>query len=340
MPRRTRTRQAALALVLLLGTSAGCPAGSNAARDGGDDDVATAPPDAGFDDAGTLDAGSEDAGEQWPAARTDATERIGSDATLDVATWNIENFPQSSRTPEIVADLIASMDLDLVAVEEIADVDAFAELVGRLPEHEGVLSNHAYGNGEYQKVGYIYRSSLLRLEGSQLLLTAEGYNLPRPPLKVRVFVDDGVHAAFDFTAIVVHHKAGTASEDIARRAAANVSLESWVRAYVEGGEDDEVLVLGDFNEVLTHPSGLAVMGPWLDAPALYRVETESLALAGEESFIPASVMLDHIVATAGLFDEIGGATPFVVHLENEIPTYLGAVSDHIPVVLRIPLGAP
>jgi len=61
---------------------------------------------------------------------------IGSKDTLELATWNIENFPDTTQTPKLVADLITSLDLDVVVTEEIASETAWQELLERLPEHE------------------------------------------------------------------------------------------------------------------------------------------------------------------------------------------------------------
>ena len=43
--------------------------------------------------------------------------QFGSDATLDIITWNIENFPKESTTLEYVQDLILSLDPDIVALQ-------------------------------------------------------------------------------------------------------------------------------------------------------------------------------------------------------------------------------
>ena len=93
----------------------------------------------------------------YPTPLTDVVNRVGGPNTIDVATWNLENFPMTSQTPEQVANIIASLDLDLLGVQEISDVDAFEELLARLPYHDGFLSSHTYVDGAYQKVGFIWR---------------------------------------------------------------------------------------------------------------------------------------------------------------------------------------
>ena len=83
-----------------------------------------------------------DSGSDYPPARTDVVPSVGSSSTLDLATWNLENFPGFSSTPQDVADLIASLGLDLVAVQEIQSIAAVDELVARLPGYGGILSAH------------------------------------------------------------------------------------------------------------------------------------------------------------------------------------------------------
>ena len=65
---------------------------------------------------------------------------VGRCDTLEIATWNIRNFPMDTGTLERLVTLIRQMDVDLIAVQEIARVSAFNELVSRLPGFAGVLS--------------------------------------------------------------------------------------------------------------------------------------------------------------------------------------------------------
>lgn len=296
-------------------------------------------PDAGggpSDAGGSLeDAGPPDTG--YPAPRSDLVERVGSDTALDMATWNIENFPAQASTPSLVADLVTSLDLDLVAVEEIADTEAFNELVARLPRHHGIYSSHTYSSGEYQKVGFLYREDLLTPSDVRLLFPGSGGPFPRPPLQATFTLDDGVHAPVDLIVIALHLKAGRANEDAQRRSEALVLLESHVRDLVDGPADDEVLILGDFNEVLDEAGGRAVFSPFLNAPQRYRVHTDALAQQGAETFLPAQIMLDHIVTTVALDDEIAGRVPVIPRLDGQMAGYETLVSDHLPVVISLPV---
>jgi endonuclease/exonuclease/phosphatase family metal-dependent hydrolase len=296
-------------------------------------------PDAG---APAKDAGASDAGDSSlqpdggvRPARTDFVAPIGTDDTLDLATWNIEHFPKTTGTPELLADLIRSLDLDLVALQEITSEAAFDDVLARLPDHEGILSTHTYPTGDAHKLALITKSSLLTVSEVDLLFTSSPYAFPRPPLRARILVH-GAHP-FDFTVIVVHLKAGVGDENAARRTEAMIELEALMRHEVDGPGDDDIVLLGDMNEVLSHPNALPVWAPLLDAPERYTVLTRAIAESGGVSFIPAGIMLDHIVVTTSLIDEIDGRAPFITRLHDVIPGYLGTVSDHLPVSISLTL---
>jgi endonuclease/exonuclease/phosphatase family metal-dependent hydrolase len=281
-------------------------------------------PDAGIDGDVFVDSG-------WPAPVTDATTRLGSDEHLDTGAWNLKFFPQIDETPALVADLIASMDLDLVVLEEIADNEGFVELVGRLPDHEGLLSSHTYGDGTYQKIAMLYRPSVLTYEADRLIMTDHIGDFARPPLEVHFTYDDGDGSPVPLVAIGVHFKAGTGTTDSERRAASFVLLEEHVRGLVEAGQEN-VIVMGDFNENFDG-SGTQNWAPFAEDAARYTVRTLPLDQQGLGSFIPAGIMLDHIVTTSALSDEVGSERVILPPLTQDVSGYQTRVSDHLPVVL-------
>lgn len=275
--------------------------------------------------------GSTDAAYGPP--RADLVAAVGAPGTLDIATWNIENFPATRSTPSLVADLITSLDLDLVAVQEIASVSAFAELDARLPEHEGVLSPHVYGNGNYQKLGFLYRSALLELADFTLLFTDDSYAFPRPPVQGRFVARDG--SGIELLVIDVHLKAGGDASDVDRRIAAMQMLDAYLAPLAEEGRG--VLVLGDFNEPLDLAGRGDVWQPVLDRPERYLLMTGALAERGDITFLPSRTMLDHMVATQTLSALIGNATTVIPRLDRDIVGFIEMVSDHLPVVTSVPL---
>jgi endonuclease/exonuclease/phosphatase family metal-dependent hydrolase len=286
----------------------------------------------------TLDAAAGD-GTDWPypPPRTDAAQRIGSPDTLEIATWNIENFPDDAGTPRYVADIITSLDLDVLVVEEIANTDAWRELLDRLREHEGVLSTHRYSLNEYQKIGVIYRSSMVTPGELALLFETEPYAFPRPPLSVPVAIDDHVHPPLQLELLGVHLKAGVADEDGARRRVAVAALDTHLRTQIDGGGEPEVILAGDYNEIVTTAAGQTNLAPILAAPDRYTLRTRPLADAGEYSYVPSSRLIDHITTTAALSSRFANARVVIPRLQTTYSGYLTHVSDHLPVVLVVPL---
>ncbi len=316
--------------LLVVPLSAGCPGASSTASpeaqpevDGGEtegDGGVSAEPEAPFGDP-----------------RTDLVPRIGRDDAVDVATWNIENFPATVDTPLLVADLIASMDLDIVAVQEIADTVAFEELDLRLPGYATELSSHTYGDGNYQKLGLIYRRDLVTINGFSLLFTGSGYAFPRPPIRASITIDDGVNPPFDFTLISVHLKAGGGPENEERRRLATAELDAWIQQQIAGSGDDEIILLGDFNQTIDNGNDPNVLVEFFENSDVYRFQTATLAERDVASFIPGDRLIDHIVTTAAFDDELVGAFARIPPLEAQLGNYENAVSDHLPVVIPIPI---
>ena len=347
--RDVRPIQALLAICLawlLAGLAGACKQGG-IDGDGDDDDAGQVDPgqdgSGGSDDGGAGGDQGDDSGAGGDGTGDDGgdpvggeVDPIGSDAAVDIAAWNIENFPADANTPAVVAALITSLGLDLVAVEEIADEDAFDELLALLPGYQSLLSVHEYSPGEYQKVGYIYRSDVVELDPQDLLFQDDTFQFPRPPFQVGVTVPDAAGGVVEFTAIVLHLKAGTATEDRHRRHDAMITLEQHVRELVDGGAD-KVIVLGDYNEILTSEAGRDVFAPFLSATDRYTVQTDDLAQSGAATFVPTGRMLDHIVTTSGFTADVSESGPLIPPLDVEVPDYVDRVSDHLPVAIALPI---
>lgn len=282
-------------------------------------DGGAVPPDAAIDAVAT---------DAYPPPRADAVPALGSATTLDLACWNIENFPATARTPAYVADLITSLDLDVIVVEEIASLAAWRELLDRLPAYDAVLSTHAYTPTSYQKIGLIYRRGLVTVGTPELLFVTDTYGFPRPPFRVPVTV-----GALTVDVIGVHLKAGADGADADRRAAAARTLDAYLRGHLAGAGDPEFVVMGDYNEALT--DGSQVLAPLL-APDAYRMRTAAAASAGEASFIPSGKIIDHILTSVALDGLVGDRAAVIPPLDVQFPGYLANVSDHLPVVLSVP----
>jgi hypothetical protein len=225
----------------------------------------------------------------------------------------------------------------VLIVEEIADEAAWLELIERLREHDGVLSSHRYSLTEYQKLGVIYRASMVAPGAPALLFPTDPYAFPRPPLSVPLAIDDHVHPPLQLELLGVHLKAGITTEDGARRKVAIEALDAHLRAQVDGGGEAEIILAGDYNELVTTAAGQANLAPILGAPDRYTLRTRASADEGKISYVPSGRLIDHITTTSALGPRLAGARVVIPSLQTTYSGYLTHVSDHLPVVLVAPL---
>jgi endonuclease/exonuclease/phosphatase family metal-dependent hydrolase len=294
------------------------------------------PPDGG---PPALELCTSDDNTGYPPPADDIVTRVGSNNTLDMATWNIKFFPITTGAIAAAADVITSMDVDIIAVQEIANESAFNQLLQRLPEHNGILSSQRFDDGSLQNVGIIYRCTNLVAKANTLRFTGDGYNFPRSPLFVDFHYgpEDG---GIDFTAIVVHLKAGEGGgpddDSSERRQRAIANLERFVRDEVDGATseaEENFVIIGDFNQQLDEADA-SNFDPFQDT-SRYVIHTAALTGQRPGSFITSgSVILDHIVTTAGLAFYVGNSTPVIVAADEAFNDFRDDVSDHRPVALR------
>lgn len=276
-------------------------------------------PPAPVTDAGTVDAGMPDAG--WVRSGT---------ITLTLGTWNIERFPKTATTSRAVKEVLATLDADLVGIQEIIDPLAFVALHESLPEWGGLRVREPY---DFLAVGLLYRKAKIRIVESEPIFTDDGFAFPRPPLWAKVeALDDEGRVAFDFELLVVHLKALGDVRSRSRRARACARLETWIRTrQMQGGEQD-FIVVGDWNDKLDDVPEDNVFLPFLLSPERYQFLTQPLADARDSSYIPFPGLIDHIMVTTDALDEYGPGSTRVVYAEQDYIGYLPNVSDHRPVL--------
>ncbi len=83
---------------------------------------------------------------------------FGADNSLDIITWNIENFPKSTSTVDYVADLIQAFNgIDIIALQEISDQSAFNSLVNSLDPN--IWFGYRGSNDNYQSLAYLINTT-------------------------------------------------------------------------------------------------------------------------------------------------------------------------------------
>jgi len=261
---------------------------------------------------------------------------LGSEGTLDIATWNIEWFGSSFNGPsnddiqvQNVADIILGSGIDIWAVQEISDINRGLELDSMLPDYwEGVLASES---GQ-QRIGFMWDSRVLQLRQSTHILQSFDYDFAgRPPLKAEfnVTLPD---TSFVATFITVHMKAFGDQESYQRR----VEAAKRVKNHIDftSLSSQPVFFLGDFNDELTastYNGETSPYQPFLDDPNDYAVLTWPLEQEGGFSYQSGS-FLDHIVVSNEANDMwLQGSTRVMTNLVT-VNSFYARTSDHLPVM--------
>lgn len=257
-------------------------------------------------------------------ARTDLVPAVGTPSTIDVACWNLKMFPSAAGTEIIAGDLIASLQLDIVTVEEIESKSALEALVARLPGWQYAMPDpEGSANGG---IAVLWNESAVHSVTTTLFTDGR---LIRPVVRA-VFEVNGTQFALH----AVHLKAGLAPVDEQARVQASGIIEGNVRNLVDTTDIDRILVLGDFNEDFDDDRAAEMFAVW--TPDRYTVISKPVDDAGGITFLPADVMLDQMVATQEFAAAIT-QMPLIPSLATQVQNYEATVSDHLPLVLRLSL---
>ena len=181
--------------------------------------------------------------------------KIGSDSTLDVATWNIEWFGDSINGPnnevnqlKNVTEVITSMDMDIMALCEVSNTGYWQKLQNNLTEYGAVITTY----NQTQKTALLYRKSMFKLLYSKSILLAYDYEFASGRFPLEVALETQLGAKKDTVYCwVIHLKAntGSTSEKLAsydRRAKAAEELKK----YLDSKKRLKGWVLGDWNDDL------------------------------------------------------------------------------------------
>jgi hypothetical protein len=108
----------------------------------------------------------------------------GSSTTLDVGSWNLEWFGDTSNGPtnetlqlSNVRSVIAVADMDMWGVAEVVSTTQWNSLKFQLSGYSGSLANDASvtsGASHYistEKIGILYKSSLVTVQDARIILT-------------------------------------------------------------------------------------------------------------------------------------------------------------------------
>lgn len=248
---------------------------------------------------------------------------------MEIGTWNIENYPKTSESRSVVSGVLNKLDVDIMAVQEIANTTVFTSLISEMPGFSGVIAGQD-GGQKSQNSALIYRTADFRLVSKEDLFRGENDAFPRPPLMVRL--DPIKEGRSDIVAIVVHLKAFGDDDSSQRRAIANVKLEQYVSQLLANEPSLQIVVLGDFNQPLLNNIEREVFRPWFDRADKYTIRTEANVRKNDYSFFGGQRFnfTDHIIAS----NNFTVSEPIVPKLQTTISNFEMHASDHLPVLVK------
>ena len=252
----------------------------------------------------------------------------GEDNTLDIVTWNIENFPKNNLTNMYVRQIIDSLDVDIIALQEIVDIQNFNNILDSLG-NDWVGFRSGEIDSDYQELSYIINTQNIEIVSNPYTILNDYayYFAYREPYVLEISYQNN-----NFILINIHYKCCNGSED--RRLQASLLLYSYINTFFN---DSKVIVLGDFNDLLIDDNN--VFSPFLSDMNNFYFTDFSIANSSNEfwSFPSWPSHLDHILITNELFNYVVDTQTVLVDwsLNGGLSAYDAYVSDHRPVMLKI-----
>ena len=276
--------------------------------------------------------------EQLPEIEYDKLS-FGTENTLEVMTWNIQNFPKSEYTIDYSAKIISSIDADLIGLQEIQSDSAFFSLVAQLNEiDKNNWSGYRANTDKWEmNLAYIYKTDIIKVKKIYEIYDGDYHAFPRRPLVMEFVYNE------DFFVIINNHlKAKSGEENRARRIDACRKLDKFIEEYFA---DANVIVLGDLNDQLTDHEEENVFQIFLNKPEEYKfadweIATDSTA-DWSYPYWKYRGHLDHILISNELFDEFANAGSEIKtitidkFMEGEGDARYKYITDHRPVVLKL-----
>ena len=264
---------------------------------------------------------------------------FGTDSTLDVVSWNIEHFPKNGQiTIDLVSQIIQALDVDVLAIQEVTDNVFLDQLVESLDGWDGV-----YAYNQYAALAYIYKTDVLDEVDVFEIYTSRSREFPRSPLVMEMnFMNE------HYVIINNHLKCcGDQYLDLddpwdeeKRRFDACNLLDQYI---VENHDNDNVILLGDLNDILTDSPANNVFQDFIDDDDNYLFVDMDIAQESSSNWSYPSwpSHIDHILITNELFDEFEDEESDIrtikvdEYFEEGFYDYDNNVSDHRPVGLKI-----
>lgn len=303
----------------------------------------------------------EDNGNQGNSLDFPNANNYGEIGKVEVVTWNIRQFPQHSTTINYVKALLEKWNADIYFLQEINSKSSLREMVNSMPNYSYVLDDESGNLG----FALVYKNDFITFNSKNELWANTPNNddgdadyennasyqfADRPPMECYLTWSDG-NKSIDFYLIGVHYKCcgddaynvNATGDETTRRHHASLLLTDYV---TNSRSDDNVIILGDFNNVGAQTISNPTLSPFTDqnnfnSASLFRLtdlETFNGSSSGyswqgwTSSFSAAH--LDHIIINDEMFIYQDDGVVISLPDQTGISTtnISNRISDHQPVL--------
>ncbi len=307
-----------------------------------------------------------------------AGEDIPKNETFDVATWNMEFFGSTlsgfgpsdiQLQKDNALRVIDSLNADIIAVQEVSDVDFLAEALSEHTTAEyGVICSDIYsysfepddGTFPRQQLCFIYNKNTVTIIDDKVIFD-EFYTDARtgvtndlsdyPTGNPRSFWSSGrlpylitaevniLGAIETIKLINVHAKSGPSADDVARKEYDFRVLKDTLDIHYA---DDKLVLLGDYNDDvdISIGGGVTPLQPFVADASNYDIVSSSFSFDGQSSTVGFQDVIDHTAITSELFEPYIEDSEFLLDPRDFITDYGNTTSDHFPSITRFILEVP
>jgi endonuclease/exonuclease/phosphatase family metal-dependent hydrolase len=268
---------------------------------------------------------------------------FGTDSTFEVVSWNIEWFPKNGQvTADSVKTILQSLAADVYALQEIDDTTLLKQVVSTIPGYACHFKFSHYGG-----LAYVYNTNTVQVNAKYEIYTSQPYwnAFPRSPQVLELTFNNEEYVIIDN-----HLKCcgdgvldlnDTSDEENRRLRAVNL-----LKTYIDSiFSNDKVIVVGDWNDILTDPTSNNVFNSFLnDSDYLFVDFPIALGSSANFSFPTWPSHLDHILISDELFTDFSKPNSIVscIRIDDYMSSwnaYDYNISDHRPVGLKLEVDA-
>ncbi len=265
---------------------------------------------------------------------------FGTNDTFDIMTWNIEQFPKNGQTTvNYVSEIIQNLEMDIIAIQEVDNINYFEQMVDGLNMYEGYLESEWFAG-----LAYIYNPEVIQINDLYEIYTTSDYwsAFPRSPMVMDLNYND-----HRIIVINNHYKCcgdgilnmSDSGDEETRRYQANLLLKTYID---QNFSSENVILLGDLNDDIAETSQNNVFQMFIEDSQNYLFADIEIATgtSANWSFPNWPSHLDHLLITNELFSKFENENSEVKTIK--IDDYLSGwseydqnISDHRPVALKL-----